>query len=239
MLCFALILSASWFLLQYMAMQGHRRQPGGGRGRPVPDPVPAADHGGDAHLLAAPDAPARPGRPRRYLVLAVAFVVALNPLVNELRPPGRAVVPDLLRRSRSRWARSCPRSPGLWVAIGVFALLPAICEEVAFRGFILSGLEHRRRTRSAILLSALMFGFLHVLLSLFQQLFNATLLGIVLGLLAVRSRSLLPGILFHFLNNAFAIAQASWIGDARVGGRRVLDLSQSGRGSLSWGLDRR
>ena len=102
-------------------------------------------------------------------------------------------------------------APGLWVAVGVFALLPAVCEEVAFRGFILSGLEHQRRTRSAILFSALMFGFLHVLLSLFQQLFNATLLGIVLGLLAVRSRSLLPGILFHFLNNALAITLAARI----------------------------
>ena len=57
--------------------------------------------------------------------------------------------------------------PNLGVTIGVFALLPAICEEFAFRGFILSGLEHQHRTRSAILLSALMFGFLHVLLSLF------------------------------------------------------------------------
>ncbi len=52
-----------------------------------------------------------------------------------------------------------------------------------------------------------MFGFLHVLLSLFQQLFNATLLGIILGLLAVRSRSILPGILFHFLNNGIAVAR--------------------------------
>ena len=54
-----------------------------------------------------------------------------------------------------------------------------------------------------------MFGFLHVLLSLFQQLFNATLLGIVLGLLAVRSRSILPGIVFHFLNNAMAVSLGS------------------------------
>ena len=82
--------------------------------------------------------------------------------------------------------------------------MPAVCEEVAFRGFILSGLERRHRTRSAILLSALLFGFLHVLLSLFQQLFNATLLGLVLGLLAVRSRSIVPGIVFHFINNAWA-----------------------------------
>jgi sodium transport system permease protein len=91
------------------------------------------------------------------------------------------------------------------IAVFVFALVPAICEEVACRGLILSGLESRHRTGSAILLSALMFGFLHVLLSLFQQLFNATLLGIVLGLLAVRSRSILPGIVFHFLNNAYAV----------------------------------
>ena len=107
------------------------------------------------------------------------------------------------------------QAPGLGTSIVIFALIPAICEEFAFRGFILSGLEHQHRTRSAILLSALMFGFLHVLLSLFQQLFNATLLGIVLGLLAVRSRSILPGIVFHFINNALAVAlgsvvHASW-----------------------------
>jgi sodium transport system permease protein len=34
---------------------------------------------------------------------------------------------------------------------------------------------------------------------------------VVLGLLAVRSRSLLPGIVFHGLNNAFALAQGPWI----------------------------
>ena len=98
------------------------------------------------------------------------------------------------------------QAPGLGTAVVVFALIPAVCEELAFRGFILSGLEREHRTRSAIFLSALMFGFLHVLLSLFQQLFNATLLGIVLGPLAVRSRSLLPGIVFHFANNALTVA---------------------------------
>ena len=84
-----------------------------------------------------------------------------------------------------------------------------------------------------------MFGFLHVLLSLFQQLFNATLLGIVLGLLAVRSRSILPGIVFHFLNNALGDRSGLVAARPRVVRRRVLALSQSGRGSLSWGLGRR
>ena len=103
------------------------------------------------------------------------------------------------------------QTPGLGIGILVFALIPAVSEEFAFRGFILSGLERQHRTRSAILLSALMFGFLHVLLSLFQQLFNATLLGIILGFLAVRSRSILPGILFHFLNNAIAVSRGHWV----------------------------
>jgi sodium transport system permease protein len=142
------------------------------------------------------------------------LVLALNPLVNELRPVVESLFPisSILKTSV---ARLMSQAPGLGTSIVIFALIPAICEEFAFRGFVLSGLEREHRVRSAILLSALMFGFLHVLLSLFQQLFNATLLGVVLGLLAVRSRSIFPGIVFHFLNNGFAVAlgsivHASW-----------------------------
>jgi sodium transport system permease protein len=154
---------------------------------------------------------------KRYLWLAVALVLALNPLVNELRPVVEALFP-ISSIIKSSLAKIMSQVPGLGTSIVIFALIPAICEEFAFRGFILSGLEREHRTGSAILLSALMFGFLHVLLSLFQQLFNATLLGLVLGLLAVRSRSILPGIVFHFINNAMAVAlgsavHASWAGD--------------------------
>jgi sodium transport system permease protein len=209
-LCFSLILSASWFLFEFMALRGI------GTGL-------AAVAAGQFLILFPPlimtvmltSSPRRTLRLQwpaaRYLALAPAFVVALNPVVNELGHLVQELFPisSLLKESL---AQVMSESPSLWVALGVFALLPAVCEEVAFRGFILSGLEHQRRTRSAILLSALMFGFLHVLLSLFQQLFNATLLGIVLGLLAVRSRSLLPCILFHFLNNALVVVQGNWIG---------------------------
>jgi sodium transport system permease protein len=127
-------------------------------------------------------------------------------VVNELRPVVEWLFP-ISSTVKSSLSQVMTQVPNLAVMVGVFAFLPAVCEEFAFRGFILSGLEHGHRTRSAILLSALMFGFLHVLLSLFQQLFNATLLGIVLGLLAVRSRSILPGLIFHFLNNTIAVSQ--------------------------------
>jgi sodium transport system permease protein len=203
-LCFASILSASWFLMWSLAQRGR-------------DPDLASVAAGQFVILIPPlimallltSSPAQTLRftwpEPRYFLLAIGLVLALNPLVSELRPivewlfPISSMIKASLRQILS------PVS-GLGAALLVFALLPAACEEFAFRGFILSGLEHQHRTRSAILLSALMFGFLHVLLSLFQQLFNATLLGIVLGLLAVRSRSILPGILFHFVNNALLVS---------------------------------
>jgi sodium transport system permease protein len=50
----------------------------------------------------------------------------------------------------------------------------------------------------AVVLSSVAFGVMHMFP---QQVFNATLLGLVLGLLAIRSASLLPGIVFHIVYN--------------------------------------
>ncbi|HKM52312.1 MAG TPA: ABC transporter permease subunit/CPBP intramembrane protease [Isosphaeraceae bacterium] len=215
-LCFALILSSSWFLLQYMAVKGigsSLAAIAAGQFLILFPPLIMA-----VMLTSAPGQTLRLRWPApRYLAFAIALAVVINPLVRQL---GHLVetwfpISSLIKESL---AQVISQSPELWVTTGVFALLPAICEEFAFRGFILSGLEHQRRTRSAILLSALMFGFLHVLLSLFQQLFNAALLGIVLGLLAVRSRSIVPGILFHFLNNTLAVTQGRWVGGLESAG---------------------
>jgi sodium transport system permease protein len=208
-LCFSLILTSSWFLMEYMAIRGigaSMAAVASGQFLILFPPLIMA-----VMLTSSPRRTLRLKWPAaRYFLLALAFPIALNPLVNEL---GRLVqqwfpISSIIKEALGKLMSE---SSSLGVSVGVFALLPAICEELAFRGFILSGLEHRRRTRSAILLSALMFGFLHVLLSLFQQLFNATVLGIVLGLLAIRSGSLLPGVIFHFLNNALAVTQGKWI----------------------------
>ena len=80
-----------------------------------------------------------------------------------------------------------------------FALLPALCEEIAFRGFILSGLQRRFRPRAAVVLCSFLFALSHM--NVFQFL-PAFFLGVVLGLLTIRSKSLLPAILFHFLHDS-------------------------------------
>jgi sodium transport system permease protein len=84
-----------------------------------------------------------------------------------------------------------------------FALVPAICDELAFRGVVLRGLHHGFRPRNAVLLSAFFFALFHMNVFLFVPTF---LLGVILGLLTVRSRSLLPAILFHLLHNSVLIA---------------------------------
>jgi sodium transport system permease protein len=171
----------------------------------------------------------------KYLLLAVGLALTLNPLVNELRP----IVEKLFPVSpviKAALDQMMVEVPNVATALLLFALIPAVCEEVAFRGFILTGLEYGHKPRSAILLSALLFGFLHVLLSLYQQLFNATLLGVVLGLLAVRSRSLLPGIVFHLINNGLAVLLGHWVGSPS--GRRVASLlyRNPGQGLYHWWL---
>lgn len=78
-------------------------------------------------------------------------------------------------------------------------LLAPIGEELLFRGLIL---KYARRCMPAIvciLLQALLFGLYHS--NIIQGIY-AFVLGIVLGLLAYRYDSILPGILFHIVINA-------------------------------------
>jgi sodium transport system permease protein len=90
-------------------------------------------------------------------------------------------------------------APSIWLVLLVMALTPAVCEELAFRGFILSGMRHTGHKWGAILGSAVLFGAAHGLL---QQSVSAAVLGIVLGYLAIQTGSLLTTIAFHFLYNA-------------------------------------
>ena len=138
------------------------------------------------------------------IALGAALAVTLNPLSSELQPLVLHYfpIPDAIAQAVAMVQAAIPN---VGTALLLFALLPAICEEFAFRGFILSGLDMAHRRWTAIVLSAFLFGFLHVLLSLSQQFFNATLLGLLLGLMALRTRSILPGIAFHVTNNALAV----------------------------------
>ena len=85
-----------------------------------------------------------------------------------------------------------------------FALLPAVCEEWFFRGFLLRSLLSKRSPWIAISISAIVFGLFHVLSNsvvAMDRLLPTTLVGLVLGILCYRSGSIVPGILLHMLHN--------------------------------------
>jgi len=90
----------------------------------------------------------------------------------------------------------------LWMYLLVFALLASVCEELAFRGYILSGLLRRFRARTAILISSFFFALFHMNVFQFAPAF---ILGVVLGLITVRAKSIWPAIIFHLLHNTLLI----------------------------------
>ena len=97
-------------------------------------------------------------------------------------------------------------APGLWAVLLVFAVAPAFMEELAYRGFILSGFQgtgaKNRGHWGAILVTSLFFGLAH---SILQQSIITFGVGMILGVIAVRTGSLIPCILYHAVHNGITV----------------------------------
>jgi len=98
-------------------------------------------------------------------------------------------------------ARTAHGSPYIGFAIAVAVVAPVI-EELFFRGLLLRSLERRFGPRWAVAGSAVAFGLAH-----FQGLQLPALIavGVVLGMLAVRTGRLGPGIVAHAAFNAVVV----------------------------------
>lgn len=139
---------------------------------------------------------------------AILAAIFLNPLftwftalVIKIYPPGG----DLIQMEQTV-AGILTSAPGLWAILLVFAVAPAVIEELAFRGFILSGLESLRNKWQAILLTSLLFGVAH---GVIQQSMITFGVGMILGIIAVQTKSIIPCILFHLTHNSLAVLLSS------------------------------
>ena len=130
-------------------------------------------------------------------------VAALQILVTRLYPVDSGIVELLAGLFKGEHP--------LWQLLLVFAVAPAIAEELAFRGFILSGFRRSGHKWRAIVISSLFFGMTH---GIFQQSLVAILLGVVIGYIAVQSGSILPAMLYHMLHNALRISLPQFASDA-------------------------
>ena len=80
-----------------------------------------------------------------------------------------------------------------------------MCQEIAFRGYILKGLKSRFSLLLGCIINSLLYAVFH--LNVFQLL-TAFLLGMALALLAWRSGSALPGVVLHLVHNGLLLAVA-------------------------------
>lgn len=88
-----------------------------------------------------------------------------------------------------------------FLQVALVAVLPAIGEEFLHRGFLMNGIRNIG-TKKAILISGLLFGFLHFNIN---QFFYATVLGIIIAFVGSVSRSIVPCIIIHFTNNFISV----------------------------------
>ena len=88
-----------------------------------------------------------------------------------------------------------------WQNLLMIAVLPGICEELLFRGFIIRGFE-KRGFWSAIIITAFLFAVLH--LDPFRFL-PVMMIGIWLGYLLLKTQSLYVPMLAHAANNSLAV----------------------------------
>lgn len=92
------------------------------------------------------------------------------------------------------------------------ALLGPVAEELCFRGAIIGGmLREGRHPWTAILVSSMFFSLIHFNPA---QIPFAFVMGLVLGLIYVRTESLLLPIFIHVFNNSTAVLQLFVMGDA-------------------------
>jgi sodium transport system permease protein len=155
-------------------------------------------------------------RPRRTLLLerapgwaacaaAIGLAVVLHPLGHRFVEWIQYLYPiqDELVAETQSISRMLETAPYVWLPFLLMAVLPAVCEEIAFRGFILSGLRHLGHKWWAIGLSAVFFGMAHTVV---QQSIAAAALGAIIAYIAIQSGSLIPGMLFHATYNSLMLA---------------------------------
>jgi membrane protease YdiL (CAAX protease family) len=139
--------------------------------------------------------------PRQWpwsLLAAIGFAVAVHAAIVLLF----RLVPFPAEAFRQGYDFSfIPTRPLQWLAVVMSAASAGVCEETGFRGYMQRPIELRHGPSPAIVVSSLLFMFLHLtkgwaLIGMVPIVLGA---GVLLGLLAWASGSLIPGIIGHTL----------------------------------------
>jgi sodium transport system permease protein len=90
------------------------------------------------------------------------------------------------------------------VRVFLLAISPAVCEELFFRGALLSGLRRDLSVASCLAWEAVTFGAAH---SSIYRFVPTALLGMILTAIVLRGRSLVPAMLLHAAYNTLLVCE--------------------------------
>jgi membrane protease YdiL (CAAX protease family) len=129
-----------------------------------------------------------------YVVLTIlgAPMVALWTLISPTLADSSQAVPNMVN------------ADPLWVSMVTIALIPAITEELPFRGAIMKA--YAQDPTRAVVISGLLFGMMHMQIERLHILF---VLGMIIGWVVIRTGNVVYGMIMHAINNAVAVGLSS------------------------------
>ncbi|GAB6983118.1 CPBP family intramembrane glutamic endopeptidase [Prevotella dentasini] len=156
-------------------------------------------------------------RSKPWTVLAWVVLLALGSILPSefLSEKAQLMMPE----GYQQLFENIMKSPWGYVALG---LLVPVSEEMVFRGAVLRcllNMSDRRWHWIPIVLSAAVFGLIHLNLA---QGVHAFFIGLLLGWMYYRTESIVPCVLFHWINNSVAYIMFHLLPDMNDG--KLIDL---------------
>lgn len=129
--------------------------------------------------------------------LSAIFAVCIIPLVSLVNLISSLFVDNSVSSTLTRTVQD----NSLFINLILLALIPAVVEEFIFRGLIFNGYRKRNPLKAA-LLSAVLFGLMHMNINQFTYAF---VIGIIFALLTYVTGSIIPSTIGHFVINGTSV----------------------------------
>jgi uncharacterized protein len=146
-----------------------------------------------------------------YSVLALVLIIAMQPLIYLMSYLNSHIpLPEVIRSfEESQDALiSSLLTADQWLLVTLIhiAVVPSVCEEIMYRGYVLRMFERSVSPFWAIVVTGFIFGAYHMRLS---QIIPLILLGVVITWIAWKSGSLVPAMAAHLANNGGSVILAN------------------------------
>jgi len=135
-----------------------------------------------------------------YIALLTALFIPISAaisLLTQLIFPNQYLVNQM----------SAMGSGPLWYALIISAVIPAVLEEMSFRGIVRDGYGGFSLRKQAIIVG-LFFGFFHLD---FNQFFYAAAIGFFMAYVFYYTQSIISTMILHFLNNSLSVVVSHFV----------------------------